>query len=57
MHSINRYLQQADTLRFKLLGIVGKEPRKKDKIIAYLKKKRLDRRGCGKRAAAQKIGN
>ena len=39
MHSINRYLQQADTLRFKLLGIVGKDPRKKDNITGYLKKK------------------
>lgn len=39
MYSINRYIQQADTLRFKLLGIVGKDPRKKDKIIGYLKKK------------------
>jgi hypothetical protein len=39
MYSINRYIQQADTLRFKLLGIVGKDPRKKDKIIGYLKEK------------------
>jgi len=34
---ISEYLSQADSLRFKLLGIIGRIPPKKEKIIKYLK--------------------
>lgn len=34
---INNYLHQADSLRFKLLAITGKNPRKRDQIVSYLK--------------------
>ncbi|MBD3340093.1 MAG: BREX-3 system P-loop-containing protein BrxF [Candidatus Lokiarchaeota archaeon] len=33
---ISEYLSQADSLRFKLLGIIGKDPHKKEKIIKHL---------------------
>lgn len=36
-HHISKYLAQADSLRFKLLAITGKNKDKKDKIIRYLK--------------------
>jgi len=36
MQNINRLLAQADTLRFKLLAIVGQDQAKKEKVVQYL---------------------